>query len=177
MTLTAPASALWTIPSFSIDTLSSGWVAPQAAMGTAVAWGTANRAIYSPVRVPRACVVRELAAGVGSTATGNIDIGLYTVGGIRLVSAGSQTKLASQMQVVDVTDTTIGPGLYYLGLNNDTTTDTFVAWNDGAPLASARGTLAEAVGAVTLPSTATWAFDHTLTFQPLVAALLITELA
>lgn len=178
MTLTRSYGAgVWPAPSFSIDTFNSAWIAHQSGPGSAVTWGVANRAVYVPVRVPRTGVVLKLAASVGATSTGNIDIGLYNTAGTRLVSSGSVTKLSSQTQVRDVTDTTIGPGLYYLALNNSTTTDSFHAWNEVGTWAVARGVLTEALGSVTLPDTATWAIDQTLTVVPIISALLVTELA
>lgn len=177
MTLTIPSSGQWAGPMFSIDTFASHWMSYQTVASSAAAWGTANRAIYVPVRVPKRCVVRELGIGSGATATGNVDVGIYDPSGVRLVSSGSTAKTATSIQAVDVTDTTIGPGLYYLGLNNDTTTDTFVAFTSAAPLAVTRGVLTEALGSVTLPATATWVFDHTLAFMPLISALLVTEVS
>ena len=176
MTLTSVGTGLWATSRHSIDTLADSWIAWQATANTTTAWGTANRAVYVPIRVPRRVIVRELAYSSAPTATGNIDIGLYDQGGTRLVSSGSVAKSGSSSETVrDITDTTIGPGLYYLALNNDTTTDTFTMCTETAVVATARGILTEAVGAVTLPATATWAIDNTLAFIPNLSALLITE--
>lgn len=147
-------------------------------MGTGTAWGTQYRAIYVPVRIPSAVTVVELAYGCQSTATGNVDIGLYTASGSKLISTGSTAKSTSTAVIsVDVTDTSITAGLYYLALNNDTTTDTFQALSDTAPTPAARGVLTETLGSVTLPATASWAVDNTLAFIPLIAAMQITEIA
>jgi len=145
---------------------------------TASAWGTANRALYVPVRVPRACVVKELGFAAETTGTGNVDVGLYDAAGTRLVSTGSTAKIVTQaIQAIDVTDTPIQRGLYYLGLNNDTTTDTFASSALAAPIGAALGVLAEALGSVTLPATAAWAIDNTVAFIPVVTALLVTEVS
>jgi hypothetical protein len=145
---------------------------------TTTAWATQYRAIYVPVRVPQRVTVVELGVSNGTTATGNIDIGLYDSAGTRLVSTGSTAKSASAViQAIDVTDTTIGPGLYYLGLNNDTTTDTVGCEIASAPLPAAMGVLAETLGAVTLPATASWGVSQTLGFVPFIVALLVTEVS
>jgi hypothetical protein len=152
-------------------------MSPQAGVTAVSAWGTQYRAIYVPVRVPRRVTVLELGAAVESTSTGNVDIGLYDRFATRLVSTGSTVKLSSLTQAIEATDTTIGPGLYYLALNNDTTTDTFTTWSLTAPAPAANGVLTETLGAVTLPATATWALDNTLTIVPVISALLVTEVS
>lgn len=178
MTLTAPTSMVpWAIPSHSIDTLQWSWIAPQQIVAATVAWGTANRAIYVPTRVPRRVVVRKIGASTGSTSAGNIDVGIYDASGALVVSSGSTAKASSITQVIDVADTTIGPGLYYLALNNDTTTDTFVALDLNPPFPAAYGVLTQTLGSVTLPATASWAVDNTLTLIPAVVMLTGTEVS
>lgn len=172
----APTSATWSTPRFSIDTLSDGWVIWQNLGSNAFAWTTANRAIYVPVRVPQRVKVLQLAYLPSTTATGNIDIGLYDQAGARVVSSGSTAKSATAaVIIVDVTDSVIGPGLYYLALNNDTTTDTFLgATIETPPFQSARGVLVEQLASVTLPATAAWSTDDTLAIAPQLAAMLNT---
>lgn len=176
MTLTVPAQGQWAGSHHSIDNLTGGWMTYQTLPTNATPWGTQYRAIYVPIRVPRRVVVRKLGYANTSTATGNYDIGLYDAAGTRLVSSGSTAKTTSAATITyDMTDTTIGPGLYYLALNNDTTTDTFIAQLDNVPTPAARGILTETLGSVTLPATATWIVDQTLGFIPIVTALLVTE--
>ena len=178
MTLTVPSTGQWAGSHLSIDNLTGGWMAHTRGASTANAWGTANRAIYMPIRVPRRVIVRELGYASSTTGAGNIDIGLYDQSGTRLISTGSTAKSATAaLEAIDVTDTTIGPGLYYIGLNNSTTTDTFISVSTGTEQAAIQGVLIQAVGAVTLPATATWSIDHALEFIPIVSALLVTEVS
>jgi hypothetical protein len=178
MSLSSVAQVPWASPRHAIDTWTDSWAAWFIATSSVVAWGTANRAIYVPVRVPRRCVVRELGAINGTTGAGNSDIGIYDASGVRLASTGSTAKTAAtEVQAIDVTDLTIGPGLYYMALNNSTTTDTFGAVSWAAPYPAAAGVLTEALGSVTLPATATWAVDNTLTFIPGITALFVTEVS
>jgi hypothetical protein len=178
VTLTVPAQGQWADHRHSIDPIRDGWVGAQVVWSTTSAWGTQYRAIYVPVRVVRRVVVRQLGWVSSATAAGNCDVGIYDQGGTRIVSTGSQTNTStSNTRVVDITDTTIGPGCYYLALNNDTTTDTFVSYAATAPELAARGVLTEALGSLTLPSTASWAVDNTLTFIPVPVALLVTEVS
>ena len=179
MTLTRPSGAFWATVHHTIDNFTMSGYGPvrDSQSTTSTAWGTQYRAFYVPVRVPAPCIVREMAYFSGSTSAGNIDIGIYDATGTRLVSSGSTAKASSRLVTVEVTDTTIGPGLYYLALNNDTTTDTFARWNYAAPEAAAYGVLTETLGAVTLPATATWAVNQTATFVPFISALLVTEIS
>lgn len=85
------------------------------------AWPLANLAIFCPIRAPLPVTIYKLTIGAGATATGNFDVGVYDSAGNRLVSSGSTPKSANVEQIIDVTDTRIGPGLYYLALSADGT--------------------------------------------------------
>ena len=82
-----------------------------------------------PLSVPSTCVVRRLWWTNGSTvnASNNLDIGIYASTqnrepGVLVVSAGSTAQgTASQVQFVDVTDTTLAPGLYWIALTASVT--------------------------------------------------------
>jgi len=167
------------VPYHSIDNLTSGWMSYQAQpSSTGSAWGTQYRAIYVPIRVTAACVVLKLGYLSAATGTGDMDLGLYNSAGARLVSTGTITKDNSSAVVgVDITDTTISPGLYYLALNNASTTDTYCATALSAPIPCAYGVLVEELASVTLPATASWTVGQTLSFIPILSALLVTEVA
>jgi hypothetical protein len=142
------------------------------ATGSSAAWPTANLAIYVPVRIPTACVVKKLALANGASVTGNFDIGIYSPAGARLVSAGSTAQSgATTEQVVDVTDTLLLAGLYYFAACHSSTGSVMML-AQAAPIAAAHGVLTEALGSVTLPSTATWVVDQTVAVIPLVLAFL-----
>jgi hypothetical protein len=164
----------------SIDTIGDSGLQHPGIYGYAsVAWGTANRAVYVPLVVPSRVVVRGLWFGSGTTGTGNVDMGLYDPTGGAVVSATNAAKIASAAeQVLDVTDTTVGPGLYYIALSSDSATDTFVrhASCATAPIATAFGVLTEA-SAYPLPATATMALNQTNLFVPVMGLLLVTEVS
>ena len=180
MTLTRSSPRRWGAAHLSIDNLTAGWMAPQSAPG-AYSWGTANRAIYVPVRVSRVCVVKEMGPVFNTASAANqFDIGLYDAAGTRLVSTGARNVQdfgGSAVSGADVTDTTLQPGLYYIGLNHSSATgDQLLMYGLAAPIPVALGVLTEALGSVTLPATATWTVDQTLAQVPVVAALIVTEL-
>jgi hypothetical protein len=142
------------------------------------AWPTQYLAIYIPVRVKRRVVVRKLGIANGATASGNLDLGLYDAIGTRLVSAGSTAQSGTTTeQVIDITDTIIGPGLYYLAACMDGTTGTTARYAPTAPYLCSIGVLTEAVGSVTLPATATWTVNQTLAYYPILYAFTGTTVA
>ena len=135
------------------------------------AWPTAGLAIYVPVIVPRAIIVKRLWYANGNTATGNYDIGLYDASGAAIVRRGSTAKNTTPGEAVwDCTDTTIGPGLYYLALSCSNNTDTFYRWTPTVPVATANGLLTE-TSAMPLPTTATFAITQSLAYLPVLGLL------
>lgn len=133
------------------------------------AWPTANLAIYVPVRIIRPTLIRKFWNAQGATGTGNFDMGIYTAAGSRVVATGTTAKVAAVAEkIVDVTDTGIVPGLYYLAMVDDTNTDTYLAIisTTAAPIPAAMGVLTEALASASLPSTATWVVNQTLTYVP-----------
>ena len=160
---------------FAVHTHNFGMMTAQQTPGLGNAWPTANLVIYSPLRILSRVIVRKLWFANQATATGNIDIGLYDAGGTKLVSSGSTAKAATNdEQVLDVTDTTIGPGFYYMALTCSNNTDTFMVDADAAPLDAAVGMLTETPGAFGLPTTASWAIAQTLAYNPMMGVLLDT---
>lgn len=125
------------------------------------AWPAANQAIFVPMRLAVPVIVYKMAMGAGLTAAGNFDIGIYDATGKRLVHSGATAKLSTVEQVIDITDTRLGPGLYYLALAADGTNNYVMVTPSGSspvPLQKARlwGTLQMAT-AYTLPDPATFA--------------------
>jgi hypothetical protein len=60
----------------------------------------------------------------GATASGNMDVGIYDYAGTRLVSSGSTAQSGtSAFQDFDITDTLLGPGIFYLAPPTTTPSD------------------------------------------------------
>lgn len=139
-------------------------------------WPVANLAIYVPIRVPIPVTVYQLCCGTGTGTTGNFDLGVYDSVGTRLVSTGSTAKsAASTERIIDVTDTLLLPGLYYLAMNTDGTTAYVGSACGSNGQAKLMGMRQQAVGAVALPATATFATAATPTFVPAIGAFLRSE--
>jgi hypothetical protein len=83
-------------------------------------WPAANAALFYPFRVPQPVVITELWVVNGTVVSGNVDIGIYDINGVLLVSAGSTLHAGtSVIQTFNVTDTVIGGGIFYIALTFD----------------------------------------------------------
>jgi hypothetical protein len=168
--LWAPGVHEWTN---SLCTVTPDGIVSSVAMASA-AWPSANLAIYVPVRVYRTCTVYKMATGCGATAGGNFDLGIFTWSGVKLVSTGSTARSASSEVIVDVTDTQLHPGRYWLGMSANGTDNymtTGAALNAG--FAKQAGMRQQAT-AFALPSTATFA-TVAQSLVPHIAAYLRSE--
>lgn len=134
--------------------------------GAGAGWPAANLAIYVPLQLPFWYPVKRVFWVNGSTITGNYDLGIYSKGGNRMASTGSTAMTpASDLQYANL-DILLSPGAYYIALLNDGTTNR--AFGGTAITANAGrigGLKEQAVGAATLPATATFA-NYTRTLIP-----------
>ena len=81
----APWDAYVVLPmGCSIDIVRGAWTNAPGAL----AWATANKAIYVPHRVTAPILVKRLWFA-GNNATGNVDVGIYTLAGTKIVTTGA----------------------------------------------------------------------------------------
>lgn len=100
-------------------------------------WPSANLALAIPFEVSVPLVVDQLGVATGTTLNVNVDIGIYTSSLARVISTGSTAlSSASAWQWVNVADTPLAKGRYYLALaaNGTSPQDVFFY---GATVASA----------------------------------------
>lgn len=136
----------------------------------------ANVVVYIPFFVREAITITKLWWPNGAAVAGNIDVGVYNDAGTLQISTGTTVVAGiSQVQTVDVTDTTIARGRYYLAIVSDTSgvTQKVMAVLPAAGIAQSLGLLEQA--AVTLPlatnaSPATFA-KYTRAFIPVVGLM------
>lgn len=127
----------------------------------AAAWPSANTAYFLPFFIHSPWIARKMACGCGTTGSNNVDMGIYNVDGVRLVSSGAVARVASSEVYGDITDTLLMPGWYYMALVCNATANIVFATPSGTspvPLQKARlsGVL-QMASAYTLPATATFA--------------------
>lgn len=121
------------------------------------AWAANDLAIYVPVSIPVPFIIARFMVPNGSNITGNVDVGIYSAAGTRLLSTGSTARAnASAVQYIGVTDQVFQAGTYYLALVGSSTTGTYL---QAAIAVASRGrvvgVLEEQLGATTLPSSMT----------------------
>lgn len=140
-------------------------------------WTTANLACYYPFYLPSYSVVLKLWWVNGGTATGNVDCGVYTEGGTRIVSTGSTGQSgASAIQEVNITDTTLAPGRYYMALACSSASSTIRSGLPNTNQCRSMGVLEQAT-AFALPSTATFAQVSASRNMPLAGLAFRTQVA
>jgi len=111
-------------------------------------------------------------AFIVSTQSGNCDVGIYDELGNRLVSSGSTAVGVAGIQVIDIADTALTPGVYFLAMNVDNTTALFNSSSTPTGLQlQTCGMQQQALGSVTLPSSATFANPAAAFLPALFAAM------
>jgi len=128
-----------------------------AVWSTTTAWPTANKAVFVPYAVSAPILITRLGWTNGGTVSGNADVGIYDSTGKRIVSAGTTAQAGTNtIQIVDTTDVTLLPGLYYLAAALDNGTGMFHTANLSVTMGRAVGVY-EMATAFPLPATATFA--------------------
>lgn len=125
--------------------------------GAASATLTANKAYYFPFTLFDWATVYQLLLLIGATSSGNIDVGIYDDELNRILSAGStaMSGTTDTVQEINVADTELPPGNYYIAVVVDNATGTvhYNAINDDPGLS--KFTVLEEASAFPLPATAT----------------------
>lgn len=131
-------------------------VAPSNATSSAT-WPAGNLAIYVPFTVWEPFTVTHLAWVNGAAVSGNVDMGIYDEAGTRLTSTGATAQSGTNaIQIVDITDITLGPGLYYMAMSLSSAVGTI--WrNAPAVYLSIMSGVYEQASAHPLPANATFA--------------------
>jgi hypothetical protein len=122
-------------------------------------WPLAKEILYLPFRLPFPVLVKQLFVANGGTASGNLDLGIYSIAGTKLVNKGSTLQAGTTaIQLLDITDTQLGQGTFYFAITMDGTTGT-TRRNLPASIqvSEALGILKETPGAFGLSATATFA--------------------
>jgi hypothetical protein len=136
----------------------------------------ANRVIYVPFAISEAVTVYKIGWSNGATVNGNIDVGIYDLAGTRLVSSGSVAMSgATAVQVADITDTPLAPGIYHMAMQSSSSTATFFRAAQSATAVLAQLLVASGVQmedtSFGLPATATFA-TMTSAYLPLLSLAL-----
>lgn len=140
-----------------------------------LAWPVTNDAIFIPLVVPQAVLIKRLFVINGATASGNVDVGIYSDTGARIVSSGSTGQAGiNAPQFFDNTDFLLAPGRYYWGIAMDNVTGTLFRASASVQRLQILGVFKQATAFV-LPLAATFA-TPTATYIPLVGAEIVRVL-
>lgn len=116
-----------------------------------------NKRVYIPVLIPERVLVQGMGWLNGATINGNVDASVYDVSGNLLIDTGSTAQSgATAIQTVNVTDTELLPGNYFLSLVSDSATGTFSVINMATRAGELLGCFEQAA-AFTAPNPATFA--------------------
>lgn len=126
------------------------------------AWPAANRAIYYPFTLASTVLVKQLWCFNGSVLSGAVDLGIYSGGGTRIISTASTAQAgASAIQAFNITDTQLGPGLYYMAMAMDNNTGRTQNVTIGTASRLQATGYAQQASAFSLPTLATFAATGT----------------
>jgi len=85
------------------------------------AWPTANKAYYVEIFVPEIYTISQFGWINANVIGGNFDVGIYDANLDLIIKTGSTAQAGdSVIQTVNVADTEIQPGFYYVGISHDT---------------------------------------------------------
>lgn len=145
----------WSLESLGLTLLRSGYT-PDVAISNVPG---ANTALFYPFRIFEPSTAVKMACVNGATVNGNVDLGIYDRELNKIVSTGSTAQAgANAIQVIDITDTLLLPGNYFMAVELSSATGTLMrstATDEDA--LSAHPFYTQAVGAFPLPATAAFA--------------------
>lgn len=126
---------------------------------------TANIVYYVPFRLAAPYTAAQMFIQNGTSLGANFDLGIYTQDGKQIVTTGVTAQVGtSVLQIVDMTDTLLLPGRYYMALVTNTTAQV-ARMAVALVILQSMGELQES--SATLPATATFA-KATATHLPLI---------
>lgn len=148
----------------------TGGAAPSSSIFPAI-----NDAVLVPFETTQTHLIKRLFVINGATASGNIDVGIYSDSGARIVSSGSTVQAGTNApQFFDNTDFLLAPGRYYWAVAMDTIGGTVFRISATAARLQALG-MARMGTAFSLPATVTFSAATAL-FLPCVGAEVVRVL-
>lgn len=150
-----PLDGLITISTLSLCAVGGTMLTTSASLPSSSGWPVANTAYYVPFRIATPFLARKLFWYNGTVAVApNVDCGIFYPNGAQIISTGSTLMATSSVQqVVDVTDTWLDSGLYYLALAASGVGSGFMRFT-GQQAARTAG-VCEQIDALPLPATMT----------------------
>lgn len=86
----------------------------------------ANRALYYPIIIDQPVTVTQMWCHNGATVKGKVDLGIYDAAFNRIVNKGLTAQAGENtIQLLDIADTLLMPGLYYFAITSTSAEATF----------------------------------------------------
>lgn len=125
---------------------------------TSATYPSANRAVFYPFRALTSFTVYGFWMLNGATASGNIDLGIYSLDGTRLTSTGTnaQSGTSTKQEITLGSSVLLGAGMYYMALAMDNATGTVLRRSTSAIMNKMHG-LKQSATSFVLPATVTFA--------------------
>lgn len=113
------------ITPFSLEALGTGSLLSAVALASTTV--TQNQAYYYPFHLDVGATAVKMVAMIGATSNGNIDVGIYDASFNYIISSGAvaMSVTTSAAQEVDITDTYLPPGNYWMAISCSSATGTF----------------------------------------------------
>jgi hypothetical protein len=145
----------WSLESIGVPIQAAAQAVPASALNA----NAAQLALYVPFRLAETVTCYKVFWNNGTAVAGNVDVGVYTEAGLKLLSAGATAQTTvSVLQEVDTTNTVLpGPARYYMGfVATDATTATFLRISMPLGFGQSLGICSQA-SQTALPASATFA--------------------
>jgi len=154
----------------SIGSIESG--GPRLTETASAVYPAANLALFIPFSLTKSVTVTKLFCLNGAVVNGNIDLGIYDVYGVRLISSGSVAQAGvNVIQSFDIADTRMGSGNFYFAVAMNNIVGTLFSAAMFAAIAPAITGMAEMAAAFPLPAVAVFA-QITGNYIPVIGALI-----
>lgn len=150
------------------DSIGIQLAAASASFAVSNGWPVTSIGLFVPVEILYPTTVAKMLLNNGTIVAGSVDVGVYDPSGVRQVSYGSTPQSGtSAIQVFDITDTLLKPGLYYMGVAHNNT-GSFAGFSAAQAVDLAPLGIFTMPSAFPLPAQATFQI-YTGTFVPLVS--------
>lgn len=116
-------------------------------------WPTANLGIWVPFKLERPAVVQQFFVVNAGAVSGSFDVGVYGWDLAKRVSQSAAQSGTNTRQVVNCSDTSLGPGWYYLALSHSDTSGQYRRSNSPSWKCLRASGLFVQASAFTLPAT------------------------
>jgi hypothetical protein len=153
---------LVTISPYSLESIGGNMLTNIMSNAVSATWPVANQALFYPFYVSKTVTIQQLFLLNGATATGNVDMGIYSAGFTKIVSSGSQAQTSTNViQSCPIAATQLSAGYYYLAIAMSSTSSTVFRVNNYNSVYAKTMGCAQMNSAFPLPATATPASYNT----------------